>query len=122
MQMWRNLSDNVTYKDLKHSMTKIEKDKILRQSPFDACLSIMRGGSNHNHGATTSRLVIILLEGQIGPNIIYLFTIFQYNTELFEVNVIISICVVVQLTIPLQLCRWMNDTTVSSLTIHYCHY
>lgn len=33
------------YMDLKENMGKIEKDKVLRQSPFDACLQIMGGPS-----------------------------------------------------------------------------
>jgi hypothetical protein len=38
MQMWRSGSTKLSYNDLKGShMTMIEKDKILRQTPFDAC-------------------------------------------------------------------------------------
>lgn len=38
----------MSYLDMKHSCNEISKDKILRQSPFDACLSIL-GGNRPEH-------------------------------------------------------------------------
>jgi replication factor C subunit 1 len=56
LQMWQataafsssNSGSGVTmgYQDLKDGMNRIEKDKVLRQSPFDACLTILNGGKN----------------------------------------------------------------------------
>jgi replication factor C subunit 1 len=43
MQMWRAQSTSMRYGDLKDGMSRIEKDKVLRQSPFDACLQILSG-------------------------------------------------------------------------------
>lgn len=44
MQMWKiNGDEVVTYIDMKSGMSRIEKDKVLRQSPFDACNSILGG-------------------------------------------------------------------------------
>ena len=42
-QMWRASSNSMKYTDLKSNMNKIEKDKVLRQTPFDACLQILGG-------------------------------------------------------------------------------
>ena len=50
-QMWRAQSKSMKYTELKDSLTRIEKDKILRLSPFDACIQILGGsrdGSKHN--------------------------------------------------------------------------
>jgi len=47
MQMWRAQSESMNYKELKEGMQRIEKDKVLRQSPFDACLQIL-GGNKPN--------------------------------------------------------------------------
>ena len=43
MQMWRAQSHSMKYLDMKDKMKTIEKDKVLRQSPFDACLTILGG-------------------------------------------------------------------------------
>jgi len=42
-QMWRAMSTTMKYMDMKENMGRIEKDKVLRQSPFDACLQILGG-------------------------------------------------------------------------------
>ena len=44
MQMWRAQSSTMKYTELKAGISRIEKDKILRQSPFDSCLTILEGG------------------------------------------------------------------------------
>lgn len=44
MQMWRSGSTRLSYSELKDNLTRIEKDKVLRQSPFDACSGILGGG------------------------------------------------------------------------------
>ena len=52
MQMWRASSKSVTYAGLKDGLERIEKDKVLRQSPFDSCLTILQGmasTSNFDH-------------------------------------------------------------------------
>jgi len=43
MQMWKASSNHLTYGGLKDGLSRIEKDKVLRQSPFDSCLSILQG-------------------------------------------------------------------------------
>ena len=43
LQMWRMSSDNLNYMDLKSDLKRIEKDKILRSTAFDACGMILRG-------------------------------------------------------------------------------
>lgn len=43
MQMWGASSSSMNYTDVKAGMNRIEKDKILRLSPFDACGSILGG-------------------------------------------------------------------------------
>ena len=43
MQMWRASNKSMNYMDLKSSMGRIEKDKILRLTPFDACGGILGG-------------------------------------------------------------------------------
>jgi replication factor C subunit 1 len=43
MQMWRAQSTAIKYTDIRDRMKTIEKDKVLRQSPFDACMSILGG-------------------------------------------------------------------------------
>jgi hypothetical protein len=41
----RNSSCKVCkYSDMKDGLSRIGKDKVLRQSPFDACLNILSGG------------------------------------------------------------------------------
>ena len=44
MQMWRSQSNRMTYDTVKGSMQRIEKDKVLRQTPYDAC-GMLLGGS-----------------------------------------------------------------------------
>ncbi len=44
LQMWAMSGRSMTYQDVKEGMHRIEKDKVLRQSPFDACLTILSGG------------------------------------------------------------------------------
>ncbi len=44
LQMWAISGQSMTYQDLKDHVHCIEKDKIVRQSPFDACLTILSGG------------------------------------------------------------------------------
>lgn len=44
LQMWAISGQSMTYQDLKDRVHRIEKDKIVRQSPFDACLTILSGG------------------------------------------------------------------------------
>ncbi len=39
-QMWRASSTSMNYTELKNNMTRIEKDKVLRHSPFDACMQL----------------------------------------------------------------------------------
>jgi replication factor C subunit 1 len=43
MQMWRSSNKSMNYTDVKAGMQRIEKDKILRLSPFDACGTILGG-------------------------------------------------------------------------------
>jgi replication factor C subunit 1 len=45
LQMWQSSasSSSLSYLDMKQGMHRIEKDKVLRQSPFDACLTILAG-------------------------------------------------------------------------------
>jgi replication factor C subunit 1 len=43
LQMWRAKSSSMSYLDVKGSTDRIEKDKILRSSPFDACGQILGG-------------------------------------------------------------------------------
>ena len=43
MQMWRASSASMNYTDVKAGMNRIEKDKVLRLTPFDACGSILGG-------------------------------------------------------------------------------
>lgn len=43
MQMWRASSTSLNYGEMKAGMTRIEKDKILRLTPFDACGGILGG-------------------------------------------------------------------------------
>ena len=43
MQMWRAVSGDMSYMSVKDGMSRIEKDKVLRQSSFDACLNILGG-------------------------------------------------------------------------------
>jgi replication factor C subunit 1 len=51
MQMWRAQSTSMRYHDLVGGgLNRIEKDKSLRMSPFDACLSIL-GGSRLQSGS-----------------------------------------------------------------------
>lgn len=40
LQMWRYSKHSLAYNDIKGSMSRIEKDKVLRQTPFDACLQV----------------------------------------------------------------------------------
>lgn len=48
MQMWRTESNSMRFMEVKDSLVRIEKDKILRQSPFDACQLILSGKSDLN--------------------------------------------------------------------------
>ena len=43
LQMWRAQSQVVRFNEMKDRMGSIEKDKILRQTPFDACQTILGG-------------------------------------------------------------------------------
>jgi replication factor C subunit 1 len=43
MQMWGAHASIMRYMDLKDGLKRIEKDKVLRQSPFDACQMILSG-------------------------------------------------------------------------------
>lgn len=43
MQMWKASSSAMNYGDVKLGMGRIEKDKVLRHSAFDACLQILTG-------------------------------------------------------------------------------
>ena len=66
LQMWQhsstgstNLTTNITYTNLKDGLGRIEKDKVLRQTPFDACLTILAGpprtgGSGNNQPGNSS--------------------------------------------------------------------
>ena len=42
-QMWRAQSNSMTFSGLKDAQSRIEKDKILRQTPFDACGMLLSG-------------------------------------------------------------------------------
>ena len=42
-QMWRATSESMKFSELKGDMGRIEKDKVLRESPFDACLQLLSG-------------------------------------------------------------------------------
>ena len=44
MQMWRAQATSMKYSDLRNRMGSIEKDKVLRQSFFEATLEILKGG------------------------------------------------------------------------------
>lgn len=46
MQMWRAQSSSARYEDVKARMRGVEKDRILRHSPFDACQVGYVGGIN----------------------------------------------------------------------------
>lgn len=46
MQMWRAQATTMKYADLKNRFSTLEKDKVLRQSFFDATLEICRGGGS----------------------------------------------------------------------------
>jgi replication factor C subunit 1 len=47
LQMWASSGNGgMTYSAAKQGLSRIEKDKVLRQSPFDACLTILNGGKN----------------------------------------------------------------------------
>jgi replication factor C subunit 1 len=47
LQMWScSASSSISYSEMKEGLGRIEKDKVLRQSPFDACQSILGGGKN----------------------------------------------------------------------------
>jgi replication factor C subunit 1 len=46
MQMWMAKSNEMKYTDLSHRMDAISKDKVLRQSPFDAVGTILGGKKN----------------------------------------------------------------------------
>lgn len=48
MQMWRAQSNSMTYLDIKNNSQRIEKDKMLRNSPFDACGMILGGSQSHS--------------------------------------------------------------------------
>ena len=48
MQMWRAQSDSMTFMDVKTNGQRIEKDKMLRNSPFDACGMILGGGQKES--------------------------------------------------------------------------
>ena len=43
LQMWRAQSNSMTYMDVKQNGRRIEKDKMLRNSAFDACGMILSG-------------------------------------------------------------------------------
>ena len=43
LQMWRTTGSRISYTDMKGRLDRIEKDKVLRQSPFEACLHILAG-------------------------------------------------------------------------------
>jgi len=43
MQMWRAQSNTMRYAELKSGMQRIEKDRVLRSSPFEAVLQILAG-------------------------------------------------------------------------------
>jgi replication factor C subunit 1 len=43
LQMWNAQSSVMRYSDIKDGIKRIEKDKVLRQSPFDAVLQILAG-------------------------------------------------------------------------------
>jgi replication factor C subunit 1 len=45
MQMWRASSTSMDFLEVKAGMQRIEKDKVLRQTPFDACGMILGGSS-----------------------------------------------------------------------------
>lgn len=42
-QMWRASSADMSFDQVKSGLNRIEKDKVLRQSPFDACMQILGG-------------------------------------------------------------------------------
>jgi replication factor C subunit 1 len=46
LQMWRAQSTHMKYTEIRDRLKTIEKDKVLRQTPFDACLSILGGSKN----------------------------------------------------------------------------
>lgn len=43
LQMWSCGNNLLGYSDMKSNLSRIEKDKVLRQSPFDACMQILSG-------------------------------------------------------------------------------
>jgi replication factor C subunit 1 len=45
LQMWHASSNSIKMQDLKEGMKRIEKDKVLRSSPFDATAEILAGKS-----------------------------------------------------------------------------
>lgn len=54
--MWRATSNSMQFGDVKDNMGKIEKDKVLRESPFDACLQILGGESTRRNTSSIKYL------------------------------------------------------------------
>jgi len=52
MQMWRAQATTMKYADLRNRMGSIEKDKVLRQSFFEATLEILKGGGPNRNAPT----------------------------------------------------------------------
>eukprot|EP01038_Epipyxis_sp_PR26KG_P010113 gene10113-13591_t len=52
MQMWKASSNHMNFTDIRTNMNRIEKDKILRQTPFDACQQILCGGGTGGNRVT----------------------------------------------------------------------
>lgn len=46
LQMWRSSSDSMRISDVQQSLNRIEKDKVLRQSAYEACGLLLGGPKN----------------------------------------------------------------------------
>ena len=71
MQMWRAQSTTMRYTDLVGGgLDRIEKDKVLRLSPFDSCLSILAGTrttSTGAHGSLNDRYNAFFVDYSLVP-------------------------------------------------------
>lgn len=70
MQMWRASSTTMHYLDVKAGLDRIEKDKILRQSPFDACGLILGGSGGNNRVSFQDRYESYFIDYALCPLLI----------------------------------------------------
>ena len=65
-QMWRAQSNSMTYSGLKDAQSRIEKDKILRQTPFDAC-GLLLSGARDAHSKFNDRFNSFFIDYDLVP-------------------------------------------------------